>query len=1212
MFGSNLVRTEIVNFTIFLMFFFFLFLCFHKAKEEEEESLCTIVMCKTLCFKKINEKEVEIISAIKNQKFCPPEVKNRLVIPEYTVINDEYFKIKAISEKAFFQNSLTKILIISELNYIGNYAFSDSKSLLEIDISKTNIKSIPDGCFMNTPMLNSIKLPPTIKRISISAFENTGIIEFIFSEKVTSIGESVFANSSRLQHIDFSKSNFDFLPKFTFANCLSLKQIEFPVTLTKIGEGSLMKTNIEVFAFDLITEIRGFAFESCKKLMKVDLSNSDVKILSESVFSNCISLNEIILPRKLEAIFPKALEGTAILSFSIPQTVSQVGFACLCNCFNLKNVDFSKSNMKEIPDKILANCSHIQTILLSNTITSIGESAFEGCGLRSIDLSKSLLENISAKSFKDCKSLHTINFPQSLKKIGEECFCGSLINRNLDLSQTFLSQIPSKAFYSSNISIINFPRYLTDIHHSAFQYCSNLITINLPMKLREISSSSFANCLNLTSADFSRTSLSYIPTRAFYCCYNLTSILLPDSIRVIESEAFSSTMISKINFPQNLEKINNLAFSNCKSLNVLDLSKSQVSSIESGSFTNCTSLSQIYFSNCTLENIGLMCFCSTAIETLILGKVQLLSVGSFANCKQLKSVDLTQSTLKSINESMFSGCISLSFIKWPIHLQVIDKFAFQNTGFSSLTLPKTLQLIKNGAFSICFNLTNVDLTLTNLTKLPKNCFYNSSNLLNVSLPKSILAINSHCFSFTAIEFISFPEKIELLRDSFENCHHLKEINLSNTQVYVLESGLFRNCFELSKLILPEQLDEIKENVFTNTSITEIKIPYDCKLNPDVFYDTNLVTIDLSETEFTEIPKNLFANTKKLKTIIFPNTLKKINDNVFLNSFITELTIPNVNEISRYAFTCPKLKKIDLSKSNIEVFPPFLFAKCPELENISFPVTLADISANAFQGTMVHEIIFPESVLTIEEESFYNCLQLEYVDMSKTKIKLIDDRAFYNCMKLKRVSWPKELSEIGSDAFANSGITSIILPSSLSILGESCFSQCIYLQKIDFSHSQVTDIPTNLFFNCRSLTNVIFGQEKYSLSSQLFATTAISKIKLPPLKGEPYKLFEKSRTLEVADLSKTGLVRLSERFFGDCLKLRVVSLPVSLEIMSESVFQDCFSLQKVYYCGRNCFDDEKLFRKEVSVYVTSDYPCSSFLGVNVIKIDRCIDVFMNEQ
>ena len=1205
---SFIVENEIFIYCKMLSFLFLFVLSTDIS--EESEGLCSIIMCKKICFKAINETEIELISSKKAQKFCVPEIKSNIVIPEYTVINNIYFKIKSISEKAFSQNNLKKILIIARITEIGASAFTDCPELENIDLSRTMISSIPNFCFKNCPSLHSVILPPTVKRISDSSFERTGLKEFAFHEIITSIGESVFANNEKLESVDLSKTKFDFLPKLFFANCTSLRNISFPDSLTRIGEGALMETSIESFSFDKIIEIRKCAFERCINLMKADLSSSTLTILNERVFAGCSSLAKIILPRKLEAIFKEAMMETAVTDFVMPQSLVQIGEAALRDCFDLKTVDLSNTVVCDIPSFFLANCTSLQLVSIPITVMTIGESAFEGSSLKAIDLSSSQLENISFRAFKDCKNLEFCFIPTTLKNIKSEAFMGSLLSFQFDLSQTALTAIEERVFLDSQLTEILLPRYLIEIHSSAFGN-TNLSSVTIPMKVGEIGASIFAFCANLSVADFSRASIGYVPVRAFYKCVKLETVLLPNSIHMIDSQAFSFASIERIKLPKKLITINDFAFANCTKLKDFALNETNVTSIGAGSFLNCRSLQHICFPS-TLESIGIMAFYNSSLLSTVINKVTVLSAAAFAMCEKLASVDISLSQLQIINESMFSGCSRLRFINFPKNLLVVDKFVFQGTGFTTINLPSTLIAMKSHAFANCNSLITVNLASTKITKISKCSFMNCTKLANVSLPPDLQIINSHAFANTSIANVVFPPKVELLRNSFENCKKLKEIDLSETQVYILESGLFAGCTSLSKIMLPAQLDEIKANVFTETNITEIKIPNDCKLNPNVFADTKIVKVDLSETGFTELPPKVFADALNMREIIYPETLKSISENAFLNTGVVELNIPYISEISTNAFTCPYLKKIDLSSSNVELFPQFLFAKCPELREVIIPPHLVDISSNAFQRTKITKIAFPESTATLEEEAFYNCLLLEEIDLSKTKIVSIEARAFYNCMKLKTILWPKDVQEIGQDTFANSGLDKLILPSSMNKIGESCFSQCIYLTSVDISRSGILELPANVFFNCKQLKNVVFGQFRYTLPKNLFTTTSISKIKLPLIKDNPEKLFEKSRTLEVVDMSKCGITRLGDRFFGDCIKLRVVSLPDVLEYVSTTAFQDCFSLQKVYFYGKTCFDDAQIFNKGVSVYVTADYDSSDAFGVNAIVIDNIVDVLTLDQ
>ena len=70
------------------------------------------------------------------------------------------------------------------------------------------------------------------------------------------------------------------------------------------------------------------------------------------------------------------------------------------------------------------------SVILPNTIKSIGESAFKGSNLKSIKLPIGL-ERIEQYAFVDCKSLKYVYFPPSPLELGTRCFadCSNFINQ---------------------------------------------------------------------------------------------------------------------------------------------------------------------------------------------------------------------------------------------------------------------------------------------------------------------------------------------------------------------------------------------------------------------------------------------------------------------------------------------------------------------------------------------------------------------------------------------------------------------------------------------------------------------------------------------------------------------------------------------------------------------------------------------------------------
>ena len=98
------------------------------------------------------------------------------------------------------------------------------------------------------------------------------------------------------------------------------------------------------------------------------------------------------------------------------------------------------------------------------------------------------------------------------------------------------------------------------------------------------------------------------------------------------------------------------------------------------------------------------------------------------------------------------------------------------------------------------------------------------------------------------------------------------------------------------------------------------------------------------------------------------------------------------------YKCSELKEIYLDE-NIEVVENSAFEKCSNLEKVVFNSSLKTIGSFAFASTGIKEIIIPEGTF-LEEEAFYNCVELETVIMPRN-IKMSID-AFGGCYNIKKI------------------------------------------------------------------------------------------------------------------------------------------------------------------------------------------------------------------
>ena len=130
----------------------------------------------------------------------------------------------------------------------------------------------------------------------------------------------------------------------------------------------------------------------------------------------------------------------------------------------------------------ITNCDNayndlgIKTIILPNTITSIGEKAFICCTeLESINIPESVT-SIGDLAFWGCKSLRSIVIPEGITTIGERTFR-----------------------YCINLTSVTLPSTLTTIETGAFKYCESLTTITIPANVTSIGSEAFEDCESLTT-----------------------------------------------------------------------------------------------------------------------------------------------------------------------------------------------------------------------------------------------------------------------------------------------------------------------------------------------------------------------------------------------------------------------------------------------------------------------------------------------------------------------------------------------------------------------------------------------------------------------------------------------------------------------------------------------------------------------------------------
>ena len=170
-----------------------------------------------------------------------------------------------------------------------------------------------------------------------------------------------------------------------------------------------------------------------------------------------------------------------------------------------------------------------------------------------------------------------------------------------------------------------------------------------------------------------------------------------------------------------------------------------------------------------------------------------------------------------------------------------------------------------------------------------------------------------------------------------------------------------------------------------------------------------------------------------------------------------------------------------------------------------------------------------------------------------------------------------VDSLGGNCFSGSGLTSITIPSSVTSLGEACFSLCSGLTSITIP-SSVTSLGDLCFFGCSSLTSITIPSSVTSLGAACFsACVSLTSITIPSSVTSLDCFSGCSGLLSITIPSSVTL--LGGACFSGCSSLTSITIPSSVTSMGYDCFRDCSGLKSItipssvtslgWHCFWNC-------------------------------------------
>lgn len=813
-----------------------------------------------------------------------------------------------------------------------------------------------------------------------------------------------------------------------------------------------------------VKHVGSYAFYDYSNLQAVTFAEG-VKSIGSSAFYGCEGIKELLFPSSMKIIsgqhntnedaepqvstFGMGGTGTAYMSseafrgcagltsVTIPRGVIGVGSGTFKNCRNLKSVywdvadypsyGFSTANENGFRD-----------------YGTQGSSPFSGCRLKEVVFG-SEVDSIPGGLLYGQSELSAIKFSGKTEYVGKDAFKETVWFDNLPNGLVYID----KAAYAfkglmSTPTAISIAEGTKSITEGLFANQTYLTKVTVPS--------------TLTYMGYEGRSLGEVEWNAEDCKFGQTY-----------GAPFSATALYTITFGEKVRKIPDGLCSGCRYITEVKMPASVVEVGESA-FSDCSGLEAVGFS----ENM-------TSIEAR-----------AFLDCAKLSELILPNS-LREIGENAFSGCTGLETLSIPESVDSIGRSAFYNTGLEILVFNARNCMLVYESYSTAFPSSVRELEFGDVVEcIPKYMCSKMTNLVKLKVGRNVREMPSNCFSncknLETVEWnaVSMEDAGTPFASSVTQITFGKDVER-------IPENLCSKLKNLTSVVLPESLKEIGGSAFSYTGLKSVHIPDRVKsIESYVFEGCEALKEAVMGKEINYIGYSAFNSCSALENIVIPENVDSIAGFAFSDcSALTSIVIPdNVEVIDDHAFSdCEKLVSLTMGKK-VRKIDYRAFDDCTALDSVYWNAEA--FRGNGSEGVLPHtfrKIVFGESVeyvpvglckdnanltmvkmgshiRTIGASAFKQCTALKEVVLPPD-VASIEESAFYGCTALQAVDFPASLEYIGNTAFANTGLTSLFILSTVKSFGTYAFSQnkeleWVVIAKDPFQH------PNGLFGSCDKL------------------------------------------------------------------------------------------------------------------------------------------------
>ncbi len=323
--------------------------------------------------------------------------------------------------------------------------------------------------------------------------------------------------------------------------------------------------------------------------------------------------------------------------------------------------------------------------------------------------------------------------------------------------------------------------------------------------------------------------------------------------------------------------------------------------------------------------------------------------------------------------------------------------------------------------------------------IPMYVCYKQYELEDVVIPSGVTSILRNAFAeCSKLQTVTLPEGLTTLGISaFLNCSKLTSINIP-ASLKVINDYAFKGCSQLASVDLHEGVTEIDQEAFAQCAFTEVTIP----------------------STATYVGEKAFKSIASLKTVNWNPTT--------CNNYGGYDVCPFYNSTGITTFVIG---------NNVTMIPAYLCYNLSGITEITIPSSVQTIGLGAFyQCSGLTKVVLNEGLTSTGGSVFKSCSNLKSINIPKS-LKTINNYTFQYCSKLTSVNLHDDITRIGTEAFRETGLTTVTVPCSVTSLGEAPFRRCANLTKVYWKATNTTCSgysDTHPFYQCTGIKTVVFS------------------------------------------------------------------------------------------------------------------------------------------